>query len=549
MLVGIDTLRADHLGCHGYARPTSPRIDRLASEGRSFQAAISPSPWTLPAFASIMTGLLPSRHRAGEGSGFRRSQLSDGTETLATHLRRAGWATGSFVSNGFAGAEVGLAQGMDEHRRAAGIARVAVDDALAWLDRHARDRFFLFLHIVDPHEPYAPSPADAEPFIDPDYEGPIGLRYSGNGRDVETAADRRRVVDLYDGEVRYADRLVGEVLDALAARGIYERTMVIVTSDHGEELFERGALGHGHTLHDELLRVPLVVRLPGEHPAGAVAQQVSTVDIMPTVLDAVGLPVPDGLDGESLLPLVRDPDAVHAVRPAFAEFLWGGPEQKAIRSEAEKLILTPSDGSARLYALAFDPGERVDVSAALGSRVETLSAQLEARLLVPPLTWHAIVRGGRPGDVVEIDLRVERGRFHDARLVDAGPDDRLTMSPGGDLVAVRFVRGDEARVRVGRVQVATTEVAPVTMRAYVGGLPIPPEQMLIGDAIVPPPSGADPIVLLPVAAGGPTTPPTPPDLLSDDGLRLAIQLVRDEPSTAALAEDTKANLRALGYVE
>ncbi|HEV7734094.1 MAG TPA: sulfatase [Candidatus Binatia bacterium] len=548
VLVGIDTLRADHLGCYGYSRPTSPRIDGLAAEGTVFRTAISPSPWTLPAFASILTGVLPSRHRAGEGRGFLRTPLDDRTETLATHLRRAGWTTASFVSNGFAGVDVGLAQGMVEHRRAVGIARLAVDDAIAWLDGRAREPFFLFLHIIDPHEPYEPEPRDAEPFIDPAYAGPIGLAYSGTGGDVQTPADRRRVLDLYDGEVHYADRLLGEVLDALTASGVDDRTMVVVVSDHGEELFEHGALGHGRTLYDEVLRVPLVVRVPGGHPVGQVMQQVSTVDVMPTVLDAVGLTVPDGLDGESLLPFVRDPALVRASRPAFAEFLWSGPEEKAIRSATEKLLLTPSNGNTRLYDLEHDPGEQHDLSTTRGEQVAALTQQVTERLVTPQFVVHAFVRGGQQGDVVELDMRLDHGRFHDPRLVDADADDRLTLSADGSVVSVRFVRGNDPRNDVDGVTAAATEGGPVTVRTYVGGVAVPAVHVHGGTPREPVPGDVS-IVLTPDEPDDVASQPTPPPLPPDDAPRVALRFVRSAPAAAALAEDTKANLRALGYVE
>jgi arylsulfatase A-like enzyme len=233
VLIGIDTLRADHLGCYGYRRPTSPRLDALARQAVLFETAVTQSPWTLPAFASIFTGLLPSSHRAGEGKQLNVSRLDPARETLATILHRAGYRTGSFVSNGYVGRDVGMAEGFDEHREAMQAAGAAAQ-AVGWLEAHGAERFFVFLHIVDPHQPYAPPAEHAAPFLDPAYTGPIGTSFSGFAQPGWDDADRRRVIDLYDGEVHFADSLVGRVVDTLTTLGVLDRTLVVVTSDHGE---------------------------------------------------------------------------------------------------------------------------------------------------------------------------------------------------------------------------------------------------------------------------------------------------------------------------
>jgi len=302
VLVGIDTLRADHLGCYGYTRPTSPRIDALASESVVFTTAVASAPWTLPSFASILTGLLPSHHRAGEGTLPYVSALDASHDTLGVVLQRAGYQTASFVSNVWVGKDVGLDRGFDVHAFDPAPS-ATVERAITWLSARTADPFFLFVHVFDPYAPYTPPPQHARLFTAPEYDGPFRTAFPTvweNGVPVMTvdrkwsAADRAQIVSLYDGEIHYADSLVGRLLDKLRALGMIERTIVIIVSDHGEEFFDHGRLGHSHTLYDELLLVPLVIRFPSASHHGRITRQVRSMDIFPTVLDAVGLPVPPG---------------------------------------------------------------------------------------------------------------------------------------------------------------------------------------------------------------------------------------------------------------
>jgi arylsulfatase A-like enzyme len=244
VVVAIDTLRADHLGCYGYSRPTTPRIDALAGEGVVFEHAISQSPWTLPAFASILTGVIPQRHGAGQGKQCLLrpcGALAPDQATLAELFARAGYRTASFVSNGFVGSESGLARGFEQASTWLS-GTLAVNHALAWLEEQQKrpeqaPPFFLFVHLVEPHMPYAPPPEDVAPFLDPAYPGPLGTYVDGSSLpERPTDADRRRIVDLYDGDVHWADRLAGRVFDAVGGLGASRRTLVAVVADHGEEL-------------------------------------------------------------------------------------------------------------------------------------------------------------------------------------------------------------------------------------------------------------------------------------------------------------------------
>jgi arylsulfatase A-like enzyme len=555
VLIGIDTLRADHLGCYGYRRPTSPRLDGLARDSVVFTTAISQAPWTLPAFASIFTGLLPSSHRAGEGKQLNVSSLDPSHDTLATVLKRAGYRTGSFVSNGYVGKDVGMAAGFDDFG-AKMLAIGAAEGAVEWLRAHGRERFFLFLHIVDPHQPYSPSPEHAAPFLDASYRGPVGTSFAGWANPSWNDADRRRVIDLYDGEVHFADSLVGRVVDTLAALGVTQKTIVVVTSDHGEELFEHGGIGHGHTLFDELLHVPLIVHLPEGRPRGQIAHQVRSMDLFPTLLDALGLPVPAGLDAVSLLPMMRGEPPNPETETALAEYVVVEPERKAIRQRDRKLILDPAAGSATLFDLSADPHEQQDIAAKSPERTAELRARLEHRLLTSVEGFHLLVRGGREAHRLTAALRTS-GRFQNVGLYNPEADDRYTLSEDG--------RGLEVVLAVGArthrplfnqdvddedgVHFRIAEGAAVEVTLQLDGAPMPSSQVAVGASgeasAGPPPwrlDAGDARLVVPF--------PRLPAATDDGTLHVALLFVRrPPPPLATMDEKTRESLRALGYIE
>jgi arylsulfatase A-like enzyme len=551
VVIGIDTLRADHLGCYGYPRPTSPRLDALSREGVLFTTAISPSPWTLPAFASMFTGLLPSSHRAGEGWWFERTRLDPSFVTLAEVLRGTGYRTGSFVSNGFVSPDTGVADGFEE-TRVWFSGKGATPAAIAWLDTHAAERFFLFLHIVEPHHPYSPPEEHAAPFLDRSYEGLIGTSF-GEAPDPDwTDADRQRIIDLYDGEVSFADALVGDVLDKLAQLGVDDDTIVVVTADHGEELFERGTIGHGHSLYDELLRVPLIIRWPGREPHGRVEQQVRTMDLFPTLLDALGLPVPPGLDGVSLLPLARGEPQEPGSATALAEYLFGDREQKAIRRQDHKLILTLATNEGSLFDLRADAGERRDVAEQHASLVREFRAELERTLLVLLEGFRLLARGGRTPHLLAAQFRTTSGII-DLGFQDFEGRDRHTITPDGRVLEVYFHFGDDDALPEGSidddgVRFRTIDGAPVELKVRLDGAAIAPERLDLGattDHLIGPQPWrleiADPRLIVPIGR--------PPRTPVDDRLEAFLLYVqRPPPSFAAMDEETRENLRALGYV-
>jgi arylsulfatase A-like enzyme len=378
LLISVDTLRPDHLSAYGYARETSPHLDALAADGVLFLSAIAQAPSTLPSHASLLTSLVPAHH----GASLKAERaLPDGVTTLAEVLRERGYATVAFHGGGQVAAEFGLAQGFDTYQAVEGRFAQTVAAARGWLEASAGRPFFLFLHTYETHAPYRPELRHLDLFDDgyagdlPDWIGLEEHLMPINGfagpRRALGPADLAHVVDVYDAGIRSMDEALGELVAFLRETGLYERTLIVLTSDHGEELGERGFVGwHAHTLFDELLRVPLVVKLPGSALAGArVARQVRSLDIAPSVLDVLRIPAPEPFEGISLF----DP---RAAGDAVSELAWSqtepgarAPAATSLRTSRWKLY------GSRLYDLRADPGERTDVARRRSQLARRLSAR------------------------------------------------------------------------------------------------------------------------------------------------------------------------------
>ncbi|MDJ0852804.1 MAG: sulfatase [Myxococcota bacterium] len=393
LLLSLDTTRADHLGCYGYARDTSPRLDRLAAEGVLFEHAVAPAPWTVPSHASLLTGLAVKRHRM---HGFQQT-LPRRIDTVATRLADAGWATAAFVNfeplrgmlGGFARTEVVPPE--------EGGARDVFARARRWL-ASVQEPFFLFLHVYDAHPPFAPAAEYAAPFAEP-YDGPangsaIQLQRYRRGRLDLGPDDARHLRNLYDGELRQLDAAVGAFLAGLREAGHLERTVVAVISDHGEEFHDHGSLGHGHTLHQELVRVPFLLAGPGL-PAGVrIAEPVSLVDVAPTFLALAGAPPLPGADGVDLSPLWTDGRAPRRAAPIVSEAdVWLGNEgrnfRRALRSGPFTLHYDGASAAWSLYDLETDAKEEHDLASRRPEVVERLRPLLEPylprkRVVAPP---------------------------------------------------------------------------------------------------------------------------------------------------------------------
>ena len=390
VLITIDTLRADHLGCYGYERDTSPHVDRLAQDGVLFTRAFSPDTQSSPTFASIHTAVYPRAH----GVWRNAHKLRTNRPLLAEILRHYGYRTGAFVNSRLIGVENGFDRGFDEFRTLIGYARrdprlggeETFDAASDWI-RQTPEPFFVWLQCEYPHAPYYP----AAPFDTRFGKGPRELErpwnYTHPARDLyvqgehPTAEEREHVISLYDGEVAFADAGIGRLIDTLRETGRYDDSIVIVTGDHGETLLERpGITGHRGKFYDEVLHVPLVIKLPGNRLAGRSFESlVQTLDLMPTLLELAGIEVPVGLHGVSLVPLLQgDPTGPRDV--VFAELLidlkkYGGPVA-TLRTDRWKLIRR-NNGQDELYDLQTDPEERTnlihdqpEVAARLASRIQ-----------------------------------------------------------------------------------------------------------------------------------------------------------------------------------
>jgi arylsulfatase A-like enzyme len=406
LLVLVDALRADRLGCYGYrARPTSPRLDAFAAGATRFAHAVSSTPWTLPSMATLFTGLYPSVHGAALASDIGRwltdrtgfepvTTLDASRTTLAEVLRAQGFATAGFVHGSYPAPEFGTGQGFDvyEANQHPGI-RANVEALLGWLDRARPDRFFVYLHTAEVHSPYTPPPRDArwqgavaraldeeraryrDFDFDPGYRGWLdgsweSLRQIRTGRPL-APRDVEHLGALYDRGIAYTDHWIGRLLDALDERGLRERTIVIVTSDHGDELLDHGGIEHSRTYYEEMMHVPLVVRVPGRGEGRVVEAQVGLIDVAPTVLELLGVPAPL-MQGRSLVPALDGGALPERTVVGEASQDLG---VKAVRTNAWKYVRDAAGGE-RLYDLGADPAERVDVCATERRTCDGLGAEL-----------------------------------------------------------------------------------------------------------------------------------------------------------------------------
>jgi len=359
VLIAVDTLRADHVGCYGYDRPTTPNIDRLAADALRYERAYAQAPWTTPSLGSLLSSSYPS----ALGIQHEASRLPSDALLLPEVLRDAGWTAGAVVSHSFCSSRWGFDRGFDsfdesEVRGQRAVTSPGVTDrALDFLDRHGAEPFFLFVHYFDPHfaliehEGFAFRDA-AEPYSGP-VRSPVPFLVFGRKDQEVTSADAREMRRIYDSEIALTDHHIGRLLDALRERGLYEPSIVVLTADHGEEFLDHGRVGHTKTLYRELIRVPLLVKLPGRR-GRVVTEPVGLIDVFPTILDALDLEIPTSLQGTSLLRSVPP-------RPVFSETQ----RQARLRSVVDgdfKLMIDLDRGTRELYDLGRDPLERMDVS-------------------------------------------------------------------------------------------------------------------------------------------------------------------------------------------
>jgi arylsulfatase A-like enzyme len=407
VLVVVDSLRPDHLSSYGYGRKTSPRIDALAAEGTRYTRAFAPASSTRASMAAIFTGLVPSAH----GVIRKGDRLPDRVETLAETLARSGYHTVGFANDSDISAARGFGQGFAEYRQLTpavayggdplagelalyealrvgreGVlpgpldksiycrpAEYVVERARGWLDGPTATRtpFFLYLHFMDPHEPYVVHPID-------------GTGYGRRAMRNPSPPMIDEITRAYDGEIAYVDEQVGRLVDELRRRGLYDGTLIVVTADHGEELVDHGGWWHGTTLYDEQIAVPLIVKPPRGGIARVADALVSTVDVAPTILAAAGVPTPATMRGV-VLPLRAG--AVPARESIFAEETTpDGTVLRAVRTRAWKLLTASPDNprglpALELYAIADDPNETRNVAAVHPAEREEMRAALGRTVL------------------------------------------------------------------------------------------------------------------------------------------------------------------------
>jgi len=376
VVIAIDTLRADALGSGGGRPGVSPRIDAFAAGSAQFTAAFAHAPWTLPSFSALFTSLPPEAHGAGGNVREGWRALDPAHTTIAEHFRDAGWSTHAIVNVDFLTEPFGTAQGFDDvdarisnDNREVRRATATTDAALGWIDGARAKPFFLLVHYFDPHAEYDPPPPWRARFAADVDRDNTGFRFGArehvvnhrNGRMPLDAATLSRARALYDGEVAYTDDEVGRLLDGLAARGLDGRTIVVLTSDHGEEFGDHGSWEHGHTHYDELLHVPLAIRAPGL-AARVVRDPVGLVDVAPTVCALAGLSAPASFRGRDLSAALRTGAPLPPVEGLAAYGNFWGTALESWRDARWKRI--EGGTSAQLFDWVADPRERDDRAAA-----------------------------------------------------------------------------------------------------------------------------------------------------------------------------------------
>jgi choline-sulfatase len=349
LLTSIDTLRADHVGAYGYAGARTPVLDRLAARGARYDHASTVTPLTLPAHASLLTGLSPLQHGVRDNGGF---YLDEKFDTLAERLRRHGYRTAAFVASFVLDSRWGLNQGFDlyyDHFDLSRDGEATMDDiqrrgdevatrAIEWLRQTRQSPFFAWLHFYDPHTPYdAPDPF---PSMFP-----------------------RTLIGAYDAEIAHTDAQLGRVVDELQRLGLAERTLIVVTGDHGESLGEHGEQTHGFFIYDATMRIPIIAAGPGA-AVGVVSAPTSITDIFPMILYAAGVSVS------------RPPAAVYG-ETYYPRFHYGWSELKSIRDERYKFVLAPRP---ELYDLQADRGETRNLASEHPQRAQAMAAALGAEL-------------------------------------------------------------------------------------------------------------------------------------------------------------------------
>lgn len=394
ILVLIDTLRADKLGCYGNTLGLTPNLDRLATGGYRFDQAFSHAPWTLPATASLLTSAYPQQHGAGVKKGGRSLEfngLAEGVRTIAQCYYDQGYDTAAIANVFFLAPQYGLDRGFSVydfvapdrtqriHRRATEV----TDWTLAWVKRHRESSnrpFFLLVHYFDPHLAYDPPERFRKKFALPEDQTPDPTLFGSRGDMIDFRGGRikpadlpiKRLEALYNGEVAYTDEQVGRLVDELGRMGLSDKTILVITADHGEEFFDHGGFEHGHSLYDEMIRVPLIFWAPGLIQTGETRKSVGHVDIAPTLCSLSKIEPEPKFVGKSL-----ERHLFGENRPDESVFSQGnmwGPDLTAIRVKGRHKFIERPPGR-ELYDIVEDPREKRNL--VRESQFATLADELE----------------------------------------------------------------------------------------------------------------------------------------------------------------------------
>jgi len=334
LLISIDSLRRDHLSCYAYIRETSPNIDKLAAKGTIFENAVSTTCWTLPSHMSMFTGLYILQH----GVHTDKITLNPSIKTVTQYLKEDGYQTHGIFSGPYLHSAYGFSRGFDEYNDCSNSKKLAKNDVdltlfesklglmhqtshmditsyrivetfSEWFENKKNNKpFFSFIHMWDVHFDYIP-PHPYDKLFDPDYKGTITSENFDDNQRINPemcTRDLEHIIALYDGEIKWTDYNIGKIIDILANAGELKNTVVIITADHGDEFFEHGNKGHAGSLYDELVRVPLIIYNPSLFPHQRNDSHVSLIDILPTILDARGLEVPEYVQGQSLIKVAKE---------------------------------------------------------------------------------------------------------------------------------------------------------------------------------------------------------------------------------------------------
>ncbi|MFT5051134.1 MAG: arylsulfatase A-like enzyme [Chlamydiales bacterium] len=384
ILISLDTLRADRLGCYGYERPTSPHMDALAARGTVFENTIAEAPWTLPAHASMLTGLFPAAHGVTRPS----RRLRSGTATLAQTLMDAGFTTIGLTEGGYLARDYGLSQGFQIYSENRPDLATTLDTARDLLSQvRTQAPFLMFLHTFDVHCPYDPPPEHIQ-WMRTDDEQAIETADSCGVQFNEaplTPGQVRTLSNRYDAGIHSVDALLGAFFEELQEQGVLDDIYVVITSDHGEELYEHGRIGHERTVHQEALRVPWIVIGP-DVVQGRISSSAGLTDIAPTVLDLLGVQPPDSMQGRSRAAELRG--TAHAEDELrFSELDWKT-ELYSVITDTHQLIV---DGERRTLLRLGEPG---------GETSTQEMSELERRYM-EALQQHLLLRTQTPAPTID----------------------------------------------------------------------------------------------------------------------------------------------------